>query len=132
MSNNKTPEQLEQEQIDFMRGNAASSRFLRHNPTFKQSDENAKKMGDFVRSSGAGWSEETLTKIFSEHKDEFELNDPYVAPVPQVQAVRENLPPWGNLRNYTDVQAIPRAQYKVWFKDPQFQEDVNLALRGGR
>jgi len=133
MSNaEKSPQQLEDEQFEWIRGNVASTRFMRHNPTFKQSKENAQLMKDLVQKADLEWTEESLTKIFFEHNDKFEKSEPYIAEAPKPQVIQEVLPEWGKLRNYADVEAIPRAQYKTWFKDPAFQRDVNQALKGGR
>ena len=104
----KTAEQLELEQIINAERSKESARFMRRNPLFKATPNNAKLMGG-----------------------EFEQHEPYIPPKPEpIQVVEEKLPRWGKLETRSDVHRIPRALYREFMKDPAFQRAVEAV--GGK
>jgi hypothetical protein len=128
----KTAEQLELEQIINAERSKESARFMRRNPLFKATPNNAKLMGGYIKGGGLTWTADSLEQIFNgEHNGEFEQHEPYIPPKPEpIQVVEEKLPRWGKLETRSDVHRIPRALYREFMKDPAFQRAVEAV--GGK
>jgi hypothetical protein len=49
--------------------------------------------------------------------------------VKPVEIQKEALPAWGKLKSRRNVDAIPKAQYREWLKNPLFVADVETAVQ---
>jgi hypothetical protein len=128
----KTPQQIEEEQIRYAQQQSASAVFRRQNPLFALSQKNATKMAELLGSKD--WNLENLEATYQANPDAFDKNAPYQPPKPKpTPEVEEKLPEWGRLRSRGDIDAIPRALYRKFLKDPAFTKDVENAVnKGGR
>jgi hypothetical protein len=128
----KTQEQLDQEAIEYAEAQSVSARFRLRHAEFKVTAGNANKMAEFWKTTGKRWTLDVLEDIYAANLDAFEKNEPYVAPVAVPDTPPEpEVPYWGALKTRRDIDAIPRAQYKEWLHDKNFEAAVNLVLRSG-
>ena len=130
-----TPE--EQQQLDYNAGAAASARFRRVYPEFDATKPaNVKKMAQLAKESGEDWSFELVSRLFEEHRSEFELvpereEVPAAAPTPKPEKTIRP-PEWFDAVESKDtIDAIPREQFKRWMRDPNFVKTVERVANGG-
>jgi hypothetical protein len=140
MSNKEvTPEEREQRDLLELKGRNVSLVFLRKNPAFVSSQENAAKMMELLAREPEGqrdWALENITRVFESHKDQFALSE-VKGPEPEVQTqpaiVEKDRPVWADsVIDRFAIDSIPREQYRKWMKDPAFQQAVNRTLRSGQ
>jgi hypothetical protein len=125
-------ELTEEQQIDQASGNAASARFLRRHPEYKQTENNTTLMVSAVKALGR-WTIENLEKAFEENRDKLELDELEVGPAVTTPLPEEKIPefPWGVLTK-SSIAAIPQPTFRKWFsrKDGEFERQVNRVLQG--
>lgn len=130
MSVEKTPEQIEQEQILYWNQHSTSSQFALRNPRFIRNNANAAKMVELLGEKH--WTLENLEEVFQANQAAFQLRDAYKPPVVEPEPVEEILPPWGKLKTRADIDAFPRDEYRRLIKNEDFVRDVNRVLKGAR
>lgn len=137
MSDQKLTPQEEQQQLDYNIGATASAKFRRVYPEFDASKpKNVETLGNLAKASGEIWSFELLSRLFEEHRLEFELiperEEPAPAPKPEQIARTEVHPSWWEAVASKDtIDAISREDFRRWMRDPKFVQIVQRVANGG-
>src|ERR1700693_2719485 len=122
-----TPQE-EEGAILFARGQSVSLQFRRRHPEFKSSEDNAKKLSNWIKANEGGeWNSETLEKAYAALNGEVELNPEPVTP----EQVKEDppLPEWGLLTKQI-IKTMPLDEYQRFYRDPEFRRQVENVSNG--
>ena|SRR6202041_2722717 len=125
-----TPEE-EQKQIEFLRGQSESLKFMRQHPRFKSSKANAEKLSEYIKEKGLEWNVANLAEAFKATQDKLELNPEYTAAPPETKKEVEEqaIPEWGLLTKQI-IKTMPLESYQRFYKDPEFRRQVENVSNG--
>lgn len=106
---------------------SACADWLARHPEFTDCPENIKIINDYFAANSLPQTYENLDAALEAKRSELVLNgNPVIAPV------REELPAWGSPKSKKEIDAIPRKQFREFFKTLEFRELVDQILRSGK